>query len=280
VEVNRRMTRRSVNPIVTVLIALGGQIAVVILLTDAFASAPIYLFLIYGLWVPAWFFWDRIMVHAPQSSDTGKPWILLPVFLSFWAGIIVLVWIPVQSLDRGAVLAIILAVTFVSTGLLLWHSPNLTAFQVRKAWATWRRQILWGGLGVLTGGVLAATAAFGFNDQTLYGKPAGENSAFYFLPSQEISFWQQMGAFLGAGSPMAIGVGISNNEGMAGEYVIVVTQGGDRAIAEVSPIFLQSGEVWEGIVRLNTNPDGDRILYFLLERVGYPWPYRKMVIRW
>ena len=274
------MSSRNASPIVPVMIAISGQIAIVILLADVIPFVAIFLFLFCGFWVPAWFLWDRIIARSPGASEAGKPWILIPAFLPLWSALVVVIWSPVQNLTHAEALTVVLIAVISSTGLLLWRSPSLTTVDLRAMWNSHRKGIQWIALGVLLGGGFIALEVSAVNDLSFSAQPTGRNSSLYFLAGQESAFWDQLRMTLEEDGSILVGVGIANDEGVASDYVIVVTQGGEKAIAEINPISLQAGARWEGYLRLQKIPGGDRTFYFFLERVGFPWPYRQLILRW
>ncbi len=274
------MSNRNARSIRTVILALAGQIAVVVVLSNAIPSAAMWIFLFYGFWVPAWFFWDRIIFHAPGASETGKPLILVPAFFPIWASVIVLVWLPTQTLSQEMVWGIEILVILISTGLLLWHSFAFPAIHPRKSWISLRKAVGWIGVGAILGTVIFGIESIGVKDFMFPAPTVKTYSSLYFLPSQEFSSWGSIRSVIEQDDPLQIWIGIANHEGMASDYVVVVTQGEERAIAEINPISLEDGAIWEGVIQLDLQSGSNQPIHIFLERVGYPWPYRQLTIQW
>jgi hypothetical protein len=274
------MSNHRARLILNVLVALAGEIALVVVLKNINSSLAFGIFLVYAFWIPAWFFCDPIMAFAPEHHDAGRPLILMPIFLPLWAAVVVLLWIPTQTLTRDLAVGLVVLSILVSTAMLLWRSAAIPLMHPRKVWNSSKRQLGWLGLGIVAGIVWIFAEAATVNDLTFSPPSVGNYSSLYLLPDQDFSIWGDGGARIEDSEPFLVGIGIANHEGMTSDYVIVITQGEEHAIAEINPITLTDGAIWEGSVRLDLQPDGDHTVYVFLERVGFPWPYRQLVIQW
>jgi hypothetical protein len=272
------MSTHSPKPVMGVVIALAGELAVVILLSNVIPSAALWIFLFYGFWVPAWFFWSRIISHAPGVSDTGKPWILIPVFLPVWAASVAILWIPIQTLTQEMARGIVLAAVLCSTAFLLWRTPAIPTIPVRRIWNSSWRIAVWIGGGVLLGLILGSPDLFSGRNLAVFPQPTGRYSSLYFLPDQEDAFWNPVDPLITQAPQIYLNLEIVNHEGIASEYILVATQGEERAIGKTDPIALADGDSWTGYLQLDYQPGGDPTIYIFLERVGFPWPYRQLVI--
>jgi uncharacterized membrane protein len=81
------------------------------------------------------------------------------------------------------------------------------------------------------------------------------------------------------GGQLNLRLGIVNHEGSAGTYTLAV-QSNSQSIYESSPILIEEGERYEGIVGLQIPRDAtSQPLIFYLALEGKPYPYRDLSLR-
>jgi uncharacterized membrane protein len=107
--------------------------------------------------------------------------------------------------------------------------------------------------------------------------PAEPYTEFYLLDSQGLSMDYPREVM--AGASIIIGLGIANHEEEQNLYRIIAVAEEDEVLATSNVISLADGETWQGNVTIILGQAGEgQKVEFLLERIGAPWPYRKLRI--
>jgi len=108
-------------------------------------------------------------------------------------------------------------------------------------------------------------------------KPSNRFTEFYLLDSQNSSM--DYPREITAGKEAQIYFGVTNHEGGANEYRVVVVGSENQALASTETVLLADGETWKGRVTIRLEQTGNgQLVEFFLERIGSPWPYRTLRI--
>jgi uncharacterized membrane protein len=129
---------------------------------------------------------------------------------------------------------------------------------------------------ILQGILLAAIGVAGISAVYVYRHPSVESYTEFFFIDRTSSAEGDPRLVI-AGDPWKIGLGIVNHEGQASQYKIIVMTEDGRGLGELGPLLLQDGMSWEGEMILTVQGIGEnQKINFLLERIGYSWPYRTL----
>jgi uncharacterized membrane protein len=124
--------------------------------------------------------------------------------------------------------------------------------------------------------IIAAIGVAGISAAYVYQHPILEGyTEFYIVERPAVGEGDPRSVT--AGDPWTVGIGIVNREGQAGQYRILAMSDDGKALGEIGPFLLVDGADWQGEMILTVDGIGEnRSISFLLERIGFAWPYRSL----
>ncbi len=177
--------------------------------------------------------------------------------------------------NADAIVGTVSAITLLSTAVAWWRRRGGPAPGHLSGFALLGRP-RWRGAagrwaGVTVGMVVVASVAL-----LALGVAARPTTATEFFVLGPEGTAEGLPARVASGTPTTITVGISNHDGSAQSYQIVVESGAKR-LAATGPISVGSGSTWTGIVDFTVpTPGNDQEIRILLLRGSGAQPYRSL----